>query len=80
MCVYAVSWGHLDCLKYAHENGAPWDERICAQASKNGHIDCLRYAFIRGAPWNTKPDEMSIHIYRLKHVLNVFILKDKQDE
>ena len=22
----AASSGHLDCLKYAHENGCPWNE------------------------------------------------------
>ena len=24
---YAAKGGHLDCLKYAHKNGCPWDEK-----------------------------------------------------
>ena len=30
-CIYAASNGHLDCLKYAHENGCPFllDINIC---------------------------------------------------
>ena len=23
--------GHLECLKYAHENGCPWDEKTCSK-------------------------------------------------
>ena len=25
----AAENGHLECLKYAHENGCPWDEMTC---------------------------------------------------
>jgi hypothetical protein len=32
----AAEKGHLDCLKYAHENGCDWDEQTCANAAKNG--------------------------------------------
>jgi hypothetical protein len=42
--------GHLDCLRYAHENGAPWDEATCRYAALNGRADCLRYAYDNGAP------------------------------
>ena len=28
-CVGAAGNGHLDCLKYLHENGCPRDERVC---------------------------------------------------
>ena len=24
---------NLECLKYAHENGCPWDERICSSVA-----------------------------------------------
>ena len=34
-CLSAASGGHLDCLRYARENGCPWD-------AKGNH--CLRYA------------------------------------
>ena len=26
--VLAAEGGHLECLKYAHEKGCPWDERL----------------------------------------------------
>ena len=35
--------GHLDCLKYLHEHGCPWDEGTCLAAAKNGHLNCLNY-------------------------------------
>ncbi|KAK3247117.1 hypothetical protein CYMTET_43343 [Cymbomonas tetramitiformis] len=49
----AASNGHLDCLRYAHENGCPWDvSHGCPlglstflAAASNGHEDCLRYAY-----------------------------------
>ena len=44
--------GHLDCLKYAHENGCQWNEDICSEVSKNGHLDCLKYAHENGCPWD----------------------------
>lgn len=47
MCAAAVS-GHMDCLKYVHENGCPWDEWTCAYT---GHLDCLKYTHENGCPW-----------------------------
>ena len=51
-CASAAGNGHLDCLKYAHENGCPWDENTCAKAAINGHLDCLKYAHENGCPWD----------------------------
>lgn len=31
-------------MKYAHENGCEYDEKVCECSSLNGHIKCLRYA------------------------------------
>jgi hypothetical protein len=42
-CECAAFGGHLDCLKYAHENGCQWDENTCAQAAAGGNLDCLKY-------------------------------------
>ncbi len=50
-CRYAAENGHFDCLRYAHENGCPWDETTCRYAAENGHLDCLRYAYNNGCPW-----------------------------
>ena len=32
-CSKAAESGHLECLKYAHENGCPWDEETCSEAA-----------------------------------------------
>ena len=40
---YCIFNGHLNCLKYAHENGCSWDISICNSAAKNGHLNCLKY-------------------------------------
>jgi len=44
--------GQLECLKYAHENGCPWDERTCNFAARYGQLDCLKYAHENGCPWD----------------------------
>ena len=31
--------GHLECLKYAHENGCRWNGLTCAEAARNGHLE-----------------------------------------
>ena len=49
-CFYAASNGHLECLKYAHEHGCPWDELTCRYAAENGHLECLKYACARECP------------------------------
>ena len=36
--------GHLDCLKYAYENGREWDLNTTYRAAQSGHLECLRYA------------------------------------
>ena len=38
----------LECLKYAHENGCPWDKKTCSEAALNGHLECLQYAHENG--------------------------------
>ena len=43
-CVYAAKNGHLECLKYLHEEAkAPWDWRSAAWAAANGHLHILEY-------------------------------------
>ena len=37
----ACEYGYTDCLRYARENGCPWDEWVCTFAAYNGH--CLLY-------------------------------------
>lgn len=45
ICMAAAGAGHLDCLKYAHENGAPIIAATCEAAAENGHLECLKYAY-----------------------------------
>ena len=52
ICSRAAENGHLDCLKYAHDNGCPWDKYTCSNAAGNGHLDCLEYAYKNGCPWD----------------------------
>ena len=51
-CLRAAERGHLECLKYAHENGCPWDSRVFTVAAFEGHLDCLRYLDKNGCPWD----------------------------
>ncbi len=46
--------GHLDCLRYAHENGCKWHQKTVLNAALKGHLDCLRYAFENGSVVDTE--------------------------
>ena len=56
--------GHLECLKYAHENGCPWDEKTCIGSSSNAswhstdsntpYLECLQYAYQNKCPGSDK--------------------------
>lgn len=43
---------NIKCLKYAHENGCPWDEFTCYKAVQGGALECLKYAHENGCPWD----------------------------
>jgi hypothetical protein len=52
-CYHAAASGHLDCLKFAHENGCslgPGGQCACAAALRVGHLECFRYAHESGCP------------------------------
>jgi len=36
---YAISMGSLKLIKWARENGCPWDENTCANTAENGHFE-----------------------------------------
>ena len=40
-----------ECLRYAHENGCPWDENTTCMYAAEGE-KCLRYAHENGCPWD----------------------------
>ena len=55
-CTWAAFNGEFECLKYAHENGCPWNtssyQDLCSRAALYGHIECLKYAHENGCPWD----------------------------
>src|SRR3990167_11475523 len=51
-CSDASSGGHLECLKYAHENDCKWNRNTCSNASSGGHLECLKYAHENDCPWD----------------------------
>jgi hypothetical protein len=57
--------GHLDCLKYAHEHGCPWDNATCIIAADNGQLECLQYAHENGCPWD---ENICIHAAKYGHI------------
>lgn len=66
----AANGGHLECLKYAHENGCPWDIFTCADAAHGGHMQCLKYAHEQGCPWDADTCSMATlggHLECLKY-------------
>lgn len=44
---------HLEVLKWAHENGCPWD-CACVYAAGGGHLLLLKWARENGCPWNER--------------------------
>jgi hypothetical protein len=53
----------LDVLKYAHENGCPWNEETCSSAASNGHLDVLKYAHEHGCPWDEETRKVAYRKY-----------------
>ena len=57
-CTFAAGEGHLDVLKYVHENAqslgfgdcCPSDEMTCHYAHLNNHVDCLNYLIEQKCP------------------------------
>jgi len=43
-CAHAAKYGHLECLKYLHEEGnVPWNSYTAAWAALQGHLHILEY-------------------------------------
>ena len=40
-CIWGAKNGYLNCLKYAHENGCPWDKYIYLSYCTNSN--CIEY-------------------------------------
>ena len=48
--VHLTHEGHSNRLKYAHENGCPWNDPTCSNTALSGHSECLKYAHENGCP------------------------------
>ena len=49
---HAAKNGHLEVLKWARDNGCPWNKYTCVFAAQNGHLEILRWAHNNGCPWD----------------------------
>jgi len=70
--LFAAYNGHLDCLKYAHENGCPWDQSTTAYAALSDHLNCLKYAHENGCSWDISTTSYAAfhgHLDCLKYAL-----------
>ena len=52
MALIATNAGHLEVLKWLHENGYPWNEDTCELAARHGHLGVLQWAHANGCPWD----------------------------
>ena len=48
----AASEGHIELLKWAHQNGCPWNEGTCTGAARNGNLELLKWVRKKGCPWD----------------------------
>lgn len=48
ICDDAADRGSLEVLKWAQENGCPWDSWIYARAASNGYLEILKWASANG--------------------------------
>lgn len=46
----AAQGGHLECLKYAHENGCPWNVNTLTAAIRSDQANCMKYALQNNCP------------------------------
>lgn len=47
-----VEVGSLECLKFLHQAGYPWNEYTCKLAIYNNQLECLMYMIQNGCPYN----------------------------
>lgn len=49
-CGFMAHGGHFECLRFAHENGCPWDEYTLKNAFLYRQWSCFWYALTHGCP------------------------------
>ena len=51
-CNKAAEHGHLETLRWAHENGCDWDADTCFHAAAGGQLEVLQWLRAEGCPWD----------------------------
>jgi hypothetical protein len=51
LILYAAKYGHLELLRWALDNGCPWDAETRPRAGLGGHLELLKWARAKGCPW-----------------------------
>ncbi len=65
--------GYFSLLKWARNNGCPWDERTCAKAAAFGHLEILKWARNNGCPWDKYT---CVHATKFGHLENLKWARD----
>jgi hypothetical protein len=52
VCSEAAKFGRFAVLKWAFENGCPWNENTCSKAAKGGYLEILKWVRENGCPWD----------------------------
>ena len=47
-----AKYGYLETLKWARENGCPWNKWTCSSAAQNGYLEILKWARENGCGWD----------------------------
>ena len=53
VCSIAAYHRHLEALRFARNNGCPWDKITCVKAAEKGQLEILMWARKNGCQWNT---------------------------
>lgn len=68
----SASYGYLDCLIYAFENGFYYDKTACEVAALHGNLECLKYLIEKGCPWDKKCFASSVKLGSLKCLIYLY--------
>ena len=64
-CDVAAMCGHLDCLRYLHEQGCQWHQSTCGAAIRGDHLHVLQYLHEQGCPWSDESCTLAAEFGRI---------------